>query len=219
MFIDRLFAYIIPRKAKVIQLFKLVYLIQVAVLFWAGISFYSGFYHSVYYQLGLYFGRIAVLLFIIILIPGMLKRFGITHKILALLMIFRRYIGISMYIFALSHFGLVKVLPNLSALHLPVPFVFELWGSAALLVLFFLFITSNDFSVSRLGIWWYRIHRLIYIAMWLIFFHLAFQRISLWTILLGITVFSMMISFLVERIRKNVSKKLTEKIKPPNIRK
>lgn len=207
MFIDRLFTYIIPRKARIIQLFKLAYFMQVAVLFWAGIAFYSGDSSSIlYYQLGLYFGRIAVLLFIIVLIPGMLKRFGITHKILAILMIFRRYIGISMYLFAFSHFGLVKVIPNLSAVRLTGLSAFELWGSATLLVLFFLFITSNDFSVSRLHIWWYRLQRLIYIAMWFLLFHLGLQRISGWTVLMGIIVFSMMVSFMVERVRKNIIK-------------
>ena len=199
--IDRLFAYIIPRKARIILLFKLVYFIQIAVFLLAGLAFYSGDSSSIlYYQLGLYFGRIAVLLFIIVLIPGMFKRFGITHKILALLMIFRRYIGISMYLFALSHFGLVKVIPNLSSLQSLLKLsAFELFGSAALLVLFFLFITSNDFSVARLGIWWYRLQRLIYIAMWFILFHLGLQRISGWTMLMGIVVILMVTSFLFQK--------------------
>ncbi len=202
--IDRLFAYIIPRKGRIILFFKLLYFAQIAVLFLASVTFYSSHTYTIlYYQLGLYFGKIAVILFILALIPGMLKRFGITHKILALLMIFRRYIGISMFLFALSHYFLVKIFPNLSSLRTLTFSTFELWGSGALFILFFLFITSNDFSVRKMGIWWYRMQRLIYIAVWLIFFHVALQRISLWTILLGVTVFLMMASFVFEKIRKN----------------
>ncbi len=200
--IDRLFAYIIPRKEKVIFFFKIIYLIQIAVFLAAARVLYIGGPEALYYyQLGVGSGKIAVILFILTLIPGMMRRFGITHKLLSLLMIFRRYIGIAMYVSALAHFGLVKVVPILS---LKLPFrlaFFEFWGSLALFSLFFLFITSNDFSTAKLGVWWHRTHKLIYLSMWFILLHVGLQRISLWTVLMGATVLLMMASFLVSKLR------------------
>lgn len=186
----RLFAYLVARKGQVVLLFKVFYFLQIIIFLLAAAGGSS-------YPLGVAMGKAAVVLFVLTLIPGMMKRFGITHKLLALLMIFRRYIGIAMYISALSHFGLVKAVPALSS---KLPFqltAFEFWGSLALFTLLFLFITSNDFSVGRLGIWWYRIHRLIYLSMWFILFHVGLQRLSIWTVLMGIVVFLMLISFIV----------------------
>lgn len=49
---------------------------------------------------------------------------------------------------------------------------------------FWMFITANEGSVINLGVWWKRLHRLVYVVLWLTAFHVALQRISIWSILI-----------------------------------
>ena len=111
-------------------------------------------------------------------------------------MIFRRYLGISMYLFAIIHTGFVRYVLAIdhpaSLLHLA---TFELFGTAASIMLFSLFITSNDLSVEKLGSWWHKIHNLMYLIVWFIFLHVALQRLSIWTLLIGATSLAQVASF------------------------
>lgn len=150
-----------------------------------------------FFEIGRQVGKAGLVLFIIIAIPGIARRFGIHHNIFALLMLYRRYLGITMYLLALMHAMFVRfvfVAVGLIALS-PVP-TFVVFGTLALTLLFFLFITSNDASVRRLGVWWQRIHNLFYLIMWLIFLHVGLQRFSIWTVLIGMASIVEMVSFL-----------------------
>lgn len=199
--LDRFYVWTITRKNVIIQGFKVFYLILLILLCVGGRSiYYQDKNFAFFYAIGISCGRIALIFFILALIPGITSRFGLKHKLLSLLRIFRRYIGISMYLFVIIHSSFVKFLTIL-ALKQILPFLlFELFGLSAFIVLFFLFITSNDFSVNHLGIWWYRLHRLIYLAMWLIFFHVALQRLSIWSVLFGVTLCFQVLSFFVSAI-------------------
>ena len=192
MVIDRLFAYLIPRRDRVISGFKIVYLTILVIIAVGARSIYHGDRQAVFfYRLGVDFGRVALVLYIITLLPGIGQRFGLRHKLLSILRIFRRYLGISMYLLVLAHFLLVKVVITLAAKQLVTSRLFEVFGFIALIMLLLLFITSNDFSLTVLDIWWYRLHKLTYLIMGLIFLHVALQRISLWTILMVITLILM----------------------------
>ncbi len=205
-YIDQVYKAAVVGKSKIIFCFKLIYFFMLVVLFFAARSSYlSDDLASYAYEFGLNTGEAAVLLFIITLIPGMMKRFGFKHKLLSLLMIFRRYVGILMYICVLAHGVIVRIVPSLQSGSFVTLQLFEIFGFLSNFLLILLFVTSNDWSTKKLGIWWYRLHRLIYGIMWLVFFHVALQKMSVWTVFMGITVTAMMLSFVLDWHRKKAS--------------
>lgn len=195
-FSDRLFAYVVPRKSFFIRIFRIFFIVQVfLIILEVWVYFGKKEYFPAFYDFAINSGRLAIIFFVLTLIPGICKRFGIRHKLLALVMIFRRYIGIAMYLFALIHATMTRFLPTIAAGRILPLSLFESMGFAALFLLFFLFITSNDFSVRILGILWYWIHKLMYLAMFFILLHVGLQRMSTWTVLTGTTVILMVVSF------------------------
>lgn len=134
-------------------------------------------------------GEYAVIFFILVSVPGIARRFRFSHKLIMILMMFRRQLGVLTYMFILIHAVILRAIPWITK-EIPLmvePFV--LMGSLASMVLFAIFVTSNDWSVSHLGDWWAKIHNLMYIAVWFIFMHLAIQGVSQWTVALGLTAF------------------------------
>ena len=126
------------------------------------------------------FGRIGLVLYILTTIPGIMRRFGKYYKPVSILMIFRRHIGIMTFMFILIHAS--------TQLRGFIPAdIFQLARFFAFLIFLSLFLTSNNWSVGKLGKWWHRIHNLTYIVVWLIFAHVALQRLSIWSVLIGIT--------------------------------
>jgi len=200
--IDKLFSYLVSRRILIINIFKIIYiLLALFYMIGASIILTQNVLSLLFYQLALGAGRTALVLFIITLIPGIAARFGFHHKIISLLRIFRRYIGILMYLFTFIHFSFLRLFPTIASNYLAPFALFEISSLTALFILFFLFITSNDLSVRLLKINWYRIHRAIYIAMFFIFFHVALQRFSIWTALMGTTLIIMIISFFYSYIK------------------
>lgn len=145
-----------------------------------------------FYELGLHCGELALLLLIVTATPGMCRRFHLNFFWVNILMNFRRYLGISVFLLALSHSILVRFV--LSGF-LPLA-VFEMFGLSALLCLFPMFLTSNDWSTHVLGPWWKRLHSLIYVILWLIFLHVGLQALSIWSVLIGITAFLEVVSLI-----------------------
>ena len=205
--VDIFYAWCIKKRELIIRAFYFLYALLFFILVYGGKSvYYLDAKYSFFYSLALILWKIAVINFSVVLIPGIFKRFRLRHKTVSLLMIFRRYIGISMFLFALIHASFIRLIPVISRME----FVFlrpafELAGLSALFLLFLLFTTSNYLSQRILKIWWYRLHKLIYLIMWLILFHLGLQRISIWTLISAITVFVMIASFIYQylsRIRR-----------------
>jgi DMSO/TMAO reductase YedYZ heme-binding membrane subunit len=179
--IDKVFLFLVSKKERVIRLFQIGYLLIGLVSLGGIFLFVSGVERSVIYEWGLRAGRLAESFFIIVLIPGMATRYGIRNKPLSLLMIFRRYLGILMYVIALAHVAIVRIAPQLPYIDLSLPSGSVLYGGVAMVLLLPLFVTSNDSSVRRLGIWWTRVHKLIYGAMIVILLHTGLQRVSVWS--------------------------------------
>lgn len=197
--IKKIYSTAVAKKNTTIGLFKISYL---GFLFFFVVGGYSiaqqNQYAPFFYQIGLLLGKLALLTFIIILVPGIVKRFGIKHEFISLVRIFRRYLGIFMFLCAFIHASFVRLIAYLLGRLTFQPGQFELFGIAALVITFFLFISANDWSVERLGLWWYRLHRLIYVIMWLIFIHVGLQRISIWTVLMGLTLLFEIASFMAQ---------------------
>lgn len=174
-------------RSRIIKIFQLGYV--VALLF-LGVSAYilvAGHpLTPVISALGEKCGQFALCFFILASIPGMAGRFQVKHPLVTLGLMFRRHIGISTFILALCHSEISYVIPIVSAGMFP-PFpppLFIIWGMLAFIGLFILFSTSNDFSVKKLGSWWKRLHKLLYVLFWFIFLHVALQELSVWAILI-----------------------------------
>lgn len=202
---DKFYSFFIRRREHTITGFKILYILLFAVLLLGTRATYLRDEAAIsYYALALNSGRAAIIVYILTTIPGISKRFGIRHKLISLLMIFRRYIGITMYLLALYHFWIVKGVGVLfHALPLFPIVLFQSMGVTAATLLFLLFATSNDVMLSKLKVWWYRIHELTYVAVWFIFLHVALQRISIWTILIGLTAIAQVSSHLYNKFHKS----------------
>ena len=150
-------------------------------------------------------GEIALVVFCLVSLPGIFRRFGHFNKPVSIVMIFRRQLGIAMYLFAVIHLAFNWAIPVAARVFplFPIP-TFAFFGIASAILLFFLFITSNDLSVNKLGIWWNRIHSLLYIVLWLVFLHTMLQRVSIWSITIGITAASEVASFVFAKSRRKI---------------
>lgn len=191
----------------IVKLFELFYILQVVLIYFEYQAIVAGQgSYDLFYELGKQSGELAILVFIATTIPGMVRRFGISHKLAAILMTFRRYFGILCFMFVLDHLSAVWIFPSLAAGGLLLPGGgFELFGLIAATLLFLLFITSNDLSTKYLGRWWGRIHSLTYIIMWIITLHVMLQR-SPWTVLIGVASVGEIISFVYARYRRQLRK-------------
>lgn len=140
------------------------------------------------YEVGEMSGQLALITFCVVITPGILRRFGMRNMLTSFIMVIRRHLGITMFSLAFLHYSSIRLFPIVFGGIPPVipPPFFEFMGVAALYSLAPIFITSNDVSVRRLGTWWRRIHSMVYFIVWLLFLHVAFQEIGIWTILIGI---------------------------------
>lgn len=207
--IDSLFSLAVKNRSLIIFIFKIFYVIQLVLIY---LGIHSVLYQTdsrlFYYYLALNFGRAGLVFYSITLIPGICRRFGIKHKLVSIIMIFRRYFGIAMYLSILIHFFTIRgtrifLTQTLALLSRP---TFEIMGIIALFLTLPMFLTSNDLSVRMLGVWWKRIHRLTYIIIWFIMLHVVIQRVSLWSILISIVLITQMASFLFNFMRQKLQK-------------
>src|SRR3989338_4502629 len=143
MILDNLYTFFIRRREQTITAFKILYVLITVVLLLGSYASYTRDESAItYYTLALNSGRAAILVYILTTIPGIFKRFGIRHKLISLLMIFRRYIGITMYLLVLYHFWIVKGVGVLfHALPLFPVVLFQAMGAIAVTLLFLLFVT------------------------------------------------------------------------------
>lgn len=192
-------------RSTLIRIFQLCYVLALVFLGGSAYLLLAGHPLSpLISAMGEKFGQLAVCFFILASIPGMAGRFRIKHPLVTIGLMFRRHIGISTFVLAFMHSQISYIIPFISSGMLP-PFpppLFVLWGSIAYLGLFILFITSNDLSVKKLGGWWKRLHKLIYILFWFIFLHVAFQELSVWAILIFLFAVIEVVSLVYDFMRK-----------------
>lgn len=204
---DPLFKFSVVNRSRIISYFKILYFFLFLFLLIGGYSIYTvNKQYITFYSWGITWGRTAILLYIVTTIPGITKRFGFQHRLIQIIMLFRRYIGITVFTLGFTHYmfmrgigvffkGTLDVIPALW---------FERFASIALLLLLCMFLTSNDISTKKLGTWWGRIHTVTYIIVWLLFLHTFLQRVSIYSVLIGITAVLQVFShiFAYQRTRK-----------------
>lgn len=186
--------FVLPRRLHILQLFLLAE--SLLMLMWAGIFWYAGNNYGavsgLVYFLGSKLGVISLLCYILTLTPGILKRLNwlpqITQTIITLLTLFRRHFGILMFLTAFVHMSFTTTLPQLVAYNFDfsrITFLsYQFVGLIGWILLFPLWLTSNDMAVRRLGPWWKRLQNMTYLALFFIFAHVALQGESLSILLL-----------------------------------
>jgi len=184
---QRFFTWSIKYKSLIYWLFRLGYLGVLGVYILAVNAAFNknSDFFTFYYAIGLGYGKFAIVLLGAIILPGILGRLGVNWPATRALTFFRRQIGIMVFLLVAGHYGILKILPIISGLVDFSPFApFELFGLAAYSIFFIMYLTSNNLSMKKLGKWWKRIHRLIYLALWLIVFHTGLQSVSVWSVLI-----------------------------------
>ncbi len=176
----------VSQKPKIIAIFCLFYALIVLLMLVGSYAVISqNALGDWFILIGNWFGKAALTVFCIVLLPGIALRFRKSNKITGIIMFYRRQLGISVYLLGLLHLSIVwlspKIVDQTPVLSLR---LFEYFGLAAMLLMLPMFLTSNNFSQQKLGKWWKRIHRIIYVVAWLLFIHVALQK-SLWSILIG----------------------------------
>ena len=175
----------VARKSpQIIPFLKYIYFaIIIFLIFGANSYIKKGEIDQFFYTSGVWFGRTALTLLGIVVLPGILGRFGVEIKLTRIITLFRRQLGILVFVLAFSHYQLVR---GISIYTDQIPLfprpIFEVLGTSALFLIFFMFLTSNNFSQKTLGKNWKRLHRVVYLILWLLVLHTGLQRISIWSI-------------------------------------
>lgn len=177
------------RRTLVNRLFWVIYFIVLVVLVYGtNLSLSDPKQSAFFYDLGKKAGQFGFLLLGLIVLPGILGRFRIEIKATRVITLFRRQLGIAFFFLAFFHYhfvrGLILYKSKLTPFDGLLPFM--VMGLTAFIIFFFMFLTSNDFSVRVMGKWWKYLHRLVYVAIWLLVLHTGLQGIGTWTILIGI---------------------------------
>lgn len=201
---EQIYIWFAKKNSLFLKIFPIVFLIWAAAMtIGAFVNLTHSDLYALFYSLGKHSGQAALALLGIVLLPGILGRFRIEFKITRVITLFRRQLGITVFLFGLAHYCLIRFFPMLAGTYpISLPVGFEVWGTFALFILFFLFLTSNNFSKKHLGPWWKRLHRFVYVAVWFLAFHVAYQRISVWSLYAGIFGVLEIASFIWEYFKK-----------------
>ena len=193
------------KSPKIIKNFKYVYGAILGVLILGGYFIFTSHPLSITFMttVGKNLGRVALVLLGVVVLPGILGRFQIEIPITRTITLFRRQLGITVFLLALTHYELVRGILILSGQIplFPRP-LFEMLGTFSLFLLFFMFLTSNNFSVKKLGRWWKRLHRIVYLIIWLLVLHTTLQRISVWSVFIFIFATLEVISWIYHLLHK-----------------
>ncbi|MEP7167140.1 MAG: ferric reductase-like transmembrane domain-containing protein [Candidatus Woesebacteria bacterium] len=185
---QKLLQFVAPNRSNIIHLFQLFY---VGCVLFLGFAYWQiaaddGAFLGPVIRFGLLCGELAIYLFIVVTLPGILGRFGVKHPLITIGIMFRRHLGISTFLLALMHASIVYFFPQLAIRGDLFSFsTFQLFGFLTLLSFTLLASTSNDFSVKTLGKNWKRLHKLVYVIFWLIFLHVGLQRNTKYMVLIG----------------------------------
>lgn len=183
---DVVYLFTARNKFTALLITNVLYLILLSIIVVTTYSIYNDQeFYNFFAEKRAWFGRISLLVLLIVITPGILGRFNIQIKVSRILTLYRRRLGILVFLLAFTHFHIIG-LPKLVGTEPNIFPLFQRIGLTALVLLFVMFLTSNNFSQRRLGRWWKRLHRLIYVVVILILIHTFMQRVSIWSILAGI---------------------------------
>ena len=196
-------------KARIVGIWKLV---EILIFFFvlAGfpvLIFLDKSYFPLIFTLGKRVGDMAFILYAITLIPGMLERFQLAQTFRSVIILFRRHIGVTAFLLALVHEGYIFTFPVIiTVLRSDTNFFetvtrHEVYGYIALLILFPMWLTSNDPASRKLGKYWKLLHRITYLALFMIFLHIATSASIFLAVVAFIMVLLEIVSWIVFLVR------------------
>jgi sulfoxide reductase heme-binding subunit YedZ len=161
-------------------------------------------------------GFISMLLFFATLTPSLIGVFAPKlrgQNWSRFLLKYRRQIGVSAWVFGVIHGSMVVYVRNLNFLN-PATALRYAQGIALITIFTLLAITSNDWSVKFMKKNWKRLHRLTYLTLFLLPWHIVdkvtdyFQSAPTIYTIIGLPVLIIFIILSLERLRIFVQKKL-----------
>lgn len=173
-------------KEKIIAFFKFLYLTIITAIFIGSLFYKNRTYLPFLYSLARLSGKIALILYILTVLPGIFRRFNLKSKIIFPLQLFRRYIGITMFLLVSLHFWFIYGIKTITTGLPKSSPLFISFGLIAFFLTLPLFLTSNNFSVNKIKKWWSKIHQLTYLIIFFIFLHLILQEINFWSALIAL---------------------------------
>jgi sulfoxide reductase heme-binding subunit YedZ len=194
---DKIFAWSVAHRTFLIRLLYAYSVVAVLLTIVAAYFTYIG--HSLslfFYELSKTAGTVGIGWYTATLLPGIFRRMRLKFKLVSILMIYRRYIGIAMFCTIVYHYSILRGVHILASGKIEAVALAEVFGMGAFFIFLFMAVTSNDASVKKLGIWWSKIHSLTHLALWLVFFHVASQGFSMTTVFLGILGIIQIFSFI-----------------------
>ncbi|AFZ58356.1 ferric reductase-like transmembrane domain-containing protein [Anabaena cylindrica FACHB-243] len=130
-------------------------------------------------------GFISLLSYILTLLPSSIRAVFPQikkAKITICLWKYRRQLGVVTFVFALVHTVLIVNKRNLDLFDIQT-YEISLEGTLTLIIFVLLAFTSNDWSVKKMKQNWRRLHKLTYIAMFLLLWHIQEKMSGQWNIL------------------------------------
>lgn len=195
-YFSKIYTFFTVQRRNIINIFKLFYLLLVIFVITAQMFFRNNNSVLFIYEVGTVFGKLSLLAYVLTLLPGIGERLGLGNKALSILRIYRRYIGILVFFLSIVHIYLVKVYFASSLKDFFPQGTFEIMGMISFVIISLLTSISNNISMSRLKIWWYRIQRLTYATIFFVFFHVALVKVSIWSLLMGLVLLIEIASFI-----------------------
>jgi len=195
---EKLFQIILKKRKMINAVFCGQYLFIALLIGYTAFLTFGQTNRDMVYEWGVTSGTISLVFFCLSIFPGILRRFGRNSKVTQVLLLFRRQIGVTAFLFGFFHYLAVRMLPIL-LVGVPInlnPLPFEIFGFLTLYPMSLLFLTSNDYSVKRMGVWWKRLHWLSYVLVWTLFFHVVLQRMSIWSFIIGVFAFLEVLSWI-----------------------
>jgi methionine sulfoxide reductase heme-binding subunit len=154
------------------------------------------FYHSI--PLPNLLGCLAVFSYILTLLPTSLRVvFPILKnaKLPIKLLKYRRQLGVLAFVLAIGHAWLLIVKRNFDFFDLTTYRVY-IHGSATFIIFTLLAITSNDWCVKKMKKNWRKLHKITYLAMFVLFWHINDKMFGNWTFMTPVVVIGMAISII-----------------------
>jgi DMSO/TMAO reductase YedYZ heme-binding membrane subunit len=153
------------------------------------------------YDIGSNFGTISVILYSLTLLPGILKRLRLLPQWTVIGMLFRRQVGILMFLSTFIHYSFTTMFPFVLLNEPLVLGTAQQYGFFAMIITMCMFVTSNDIAKAKMGRLWDWLQRLTYLALVLIFAHVAYMEVK-WAVILGVIACAEVISWVVAMRRK-----------------
>lgn len=123
-------------------------------------------------------------------------------KIPATLLKFRRQLGILAFVFAFGHAWALTIKRNLDFWDLKTYLIFYMQGISTFIIFILLTATSNDLSVKKLKKNWRRLHRLTYLAMFLLAWHIYDKMFGQWSLVTPLGLFGILLTIILFLIRQ-----------------